>query len=239
MGEKRDINPGRKPENKGDVPMNKCLFLLVPVCVVLLAAQRSAHGVVITRELKGDDVGYASYWPEGLREVVSVQPRVAGHVFDAPTFLHGMITVNLCFAGDREKFNTFLAGFAKVKHKELILHLAPGKGVYEKKPRPPLKVKTPIAFDWRVRVFTDGLVPRADAGEKFADGPITRVSVKYYLGDRGHLTGLDVPPNIAVRAGFDGKFRQAHKDDPTVQAIDTFVARRRKTQKSSSKARTP
>jgi hypothetical protein len=206
---------------------------VVTAVLLIFGGQRLANALVMIGHLTGDNVGYASYWPEGLKEAVTSHPRVAGDMFDAPTFGSGMITINLHFAGNQQQFNDFLSRFSKVKHKELVLQLEPRKGIYGKNPSAPLKVKAHVDFDWQVTIHCDGLLGRGRG--KFAAGPKTLIWVRYYLGDRAHLMGLDVPSNIKVKPNFNSKYRTEHKDDPTVQVIDTFVRLRQKEDKHSQK----
>ncbi len=209
------------------------LTLFVTFVVLILYFPWTVNARVTHGPLTGNNVGHASYWPDGLKEVVTSRPRVAGEIFSAQTFYAGVENISLYYSGDHAKLNEFLERFAKVKHDELILYLDPTMGLYGKNPRSNLKVKEPIPFNWSVIVSTNGLAAMGKG--EFKDGPKTRVFVRYYIGDRGHLMGLEVPPNLKVVAGFKAKYRDAHKGDPTVQAIDAFISLRKKQQQTKSK----
>ncbi len=203
--------------------MSKRFWLHVVLLLALFGQAQSAHAYVEIGSLEGDNVGYCSYWPKGLEEAVLSHPRVAGDFIDALTFGDGMMTVNLYFKGDQQKFNEFMQQLAKVEGKEVTIHLHPGKVVYGKRF---IKVKKPLSYDWHVSVFADGTVSR---DPKFKDGPTVALSINYYLSERGHLMGLDVPRKINVRRGYGSEYLKAHKDDSGVQAIETFIRLRDKT----------
>ena len=75
-------------------------------------------------------------------------------------------------------------------------------------------------------MFADGLLARDHP--QFKD-PTVEVKVNYYLSERGHLMGLNIPRTINVLRGYDSEYLKAHKNERTVQAIETFIRLREKT----------
>ncbi len=214
--------------------MPKRVRLHVVLLLGLLGLAQTAHAFEKFASLEGDNVGYASYWPKGLSEAVYSHPRVAGDSWSALGFGAGAEGVNLYFKGDQQEFNEFMRQMAKVEGKEVTIHLHTGKAIYGKAGFRPLfvTVKKPLPFDWYVTVFANGLA--AHAQSRFKDGPSVELSVNYYLSERGDLMGLDVPRKINVRRGYDSEYLKAHKDDRTVQAIETFIRSREKPRAKST-----
>ncbi len=178
----------------------------------------SAQADFTMRRLGDGESGHASYWPKGLREALAGCRRVAGDQWDAPSFGSGMAGVTLCFKGRQDELNEFFQRYAKVEHKKLTVLLHPGRGIYEARGPLARDGEGPIPFDWNVGVYADGLI----GGSQTA-----KVSVSYFLGNRGHLMGVEIPPSIAVRRGYDEKFLKAHSDDPSVRAIESFIRLRK------------
>jgi len=198
--------------------MKQAFILLAAAFVFLVGLASSTQAHVVFTPLGGKNIGDTSDWPVGLKEAVRRYECVAGLKTEAPTWRRGMVITELCFTGDQAQFNELLKDYAKVKSDKLILVLHPGKGVFSK-----AFLKTdPVSFDWQVVVSKDGLFNQRNGGK-----PTIHLSIQFYLGDRANLMGFEVPPNIEVSAGYDEKYRQAHKDDAAVQAIDTFVQLRK------------
>jgi hypothetical protein len=198
--------------------MKHASMLATAAFAFLVVFASAANGYVVFKPLSGKNIGDTSYWPTDLKELVLHHECVAGQEFVAPSWGRGVISAQLCFAGSQRDFNKFLKGYAEVKHDALVLTLHPGKGAFH---GGPAKSKEPVPFTWLVTVSTNGLFQRGD-GVK----PTTHLSVEYHLGERPDLLELEVPAAIEVRAGYDDKYRQAHKNDPSVKAIDTFVRSR-------------
>jgi hypothetical protein len=197
----------------------KCALSIATAALVLLVgAPRAAEAWVIFTPLGGKNIGDTSDWPAGLKEALARHECVAGLKTDAPTWRHGMVITELCYRGDSKKLNELLSDYAKLKSDKLTLVLHPGQGVFSKS-----FLKTdPVSFDWQVVVTKDGLFNRRIGGK-----PTMHLSIQYHVGDGASLMRLEVPPTIEVSAGYDDKYRQAHKDNPAVQAIEEFVRLRK------------
>ena len=196
--------------------MQKFALMSALLGMLVLAAARSAQAIVFFENVGTKNLGDTSLWPEGLALSARSHPRVAGQVMDAPTFGNGSRTTNLYFEGDFDAFNKFLRHFAKVKHESLKLVLHTGKGMLGKNPRSMLKIKEPVPFDWSISVSTNGFLQNGPVGAKVF------IHLNYYLSNRGHVMGLDVPGNIHVVSSEVQK-NQDDVKDPTARAIDTFV----------------
>ncbi len=198
--------------------MKLACMITTAALVFFVGWPRTAEAWVLFTPLGGKNIGDTSDWPAGLKEAVQRHECVAGLKTDAPTWRHGMVITELCYRGDPTKLNELLKDYAKVKSDKLTLVLHPGSGVFS---RAFLKTD-PVSFDWQVVVSKDGLFNHRIGGK-----PTMHLSIQYHVGDGALLESVDVPPNIEVSAVYDDKYRQAHKDDPAVQAIEEFVRLRK------------
>jgi hypothetical protein len=171
-----------------------------------------AGAFVIIRPLSDAYLGDTSHWPAGLKQLAERHKCVAGQEIVAPSRGRGTISAQLCFAGDERTFNAFLKEYANVKHEGLVLTLHPGNGTFQSTVQ---KKKKAVPFDWRLSVAISGM------GK--TPGKQITLGVTYYVGDAEDLSALDVPPGIKVQAGYDEKYRESHRDDAAVKAIDALI----------------
>jgi hypothetical protein len=194
----------------------KQLFRASIVAIVSLSMLASAAvAYVIIRPLTEAYLGDTSYWPTGLKQLAERYKCVAGQEIIAPSWGRGTISAQLCFAGDERTFNAFLKEYANVKFEGLSLTLHPGNGAFQSTVQ---KEKKPVPFDWRLSVSTSSIFKAPDKEIK--------LGVTYYVGDTDDLSALDISPAITVQAGYDDKYREAHRDDAAVKVIEALIRSR-------------
>ncbi len=217
-------------------PMKKTI---VAIAVVLISVTCCIWVFGLAMEYPvGTPVGRASYWPEGLGELVDRENRVHGFFVNASDYFY--------FTGDANAFNEFLEQYALLKGTPLRLVLHPGRGLVS-----PWDEDKEIPFEWQVSAFgwewpqekyPD--LPPVDEGEctdKFDAGwaenldaeldedqrairrkvhqttqsvttDVGVVMMDLYLGGQVALDKVKVPLNVEVKSGGDiDKFIAAHE----------------------------
>lgn len=174
---------------------------IVPMAVVFISLMCCIWVFRLAMEYPpGRPVGRASYWPEGLGQLVDRENRVHGFFVNASDFFY--------FTGDVNAFNEFLEQYAMLKDTPLRLVLHAGRGMAGS----PWDEDKEIPFEWQVSAFGWGWPE-----EKYPEVPATDetesvVMMDLWLGGRVELDEVKVPLNVEVKSGGEiERFTATHE----------------------------